>query len=434
MSHLHEQPRGASARTLAAVAPRLQMIGLIAAVAGIVLGVLLSLLGGEHKWQVLGISYVVGFSFFLTISLSALFFVIIHHLVRAGWSTTTRRIMEVMSVNLITMAVLAIPLVILAAITVHDHSMIYHWVHPGDDAALQRKSVWLNLPFFTLRLAIYFAITIGAAMWFWRKSLRQDQTGDVALTETMQRYAGGWALLFALTMTFVAFDVLMSLDPHWFSTVFGVYVFAGGNLAFFSVMTLFTRFIQRRGILTNEVTPEHYHDFGKWMFAWTFFWGYIAFSQYMLIWYANMPEETGWFHRRGASTHDLYHNAWGIISLALLFGHLLIPFAGLLSRHVKRHAAGLSFWAVWLLVFHFLDLAWISLPQTGWIQGMVDANPDGSIGPQIVPLLVQLGAALCFTVGIGGVWLIGLVKIAGDRPIIPVADPRLEESLAFHNI
>lgn len=431
MSHAHDNPTpGREERTLNGLAPRLTLIGLIAAAAGIVLGVVIALLGGgEHRMVLLGQSYLVGWSFFLTVSLSALFFVIIHHLVRAGWSTTVRRILELMSMNLITLAALAIPVLIMVPWIYH------HWVHPEPgDMVMAGKAAWLNVPFFIGRIVFYFALWIAMAWWFYRNSVRQDETGDVALTQKMQSYSGGFTVLFALSLNWAAFDILMSLDPHWYSTVFGVYIFGGANLALFSVLTLFVSFIQKRGVLTHSITREHYHDFGKWMFAWTFFWGYISFSQYMLIWYGNIPEETVWFFRRGASTHDGYANIWTVISLTLLFGHLLIPFAWLLSRHVKRRANLLAIPAIWMVVFHFLDLAWVVLPESRIIDEMVKAEVEVGMGAQTGALLAQLGAAACFTVGVGGLWLVGLVKLAGNRPIIPVADPRLPESVAFHNI
>jgi hypothetical protein len=207
----------------------------------------------------------------------------------------------------------------------------------------------------------------------------------------------------------------MSLDPAWFSTIFGVYYFAGAAVGIFASLIVIVTILQKTGHLTETVTTEHLHDLGKFLFGFTFFWGYIAFSQYMLLWYANIPETTAWFARRGASTIAEHQSGWTILSLMLLFGHLIIPFAGLLSRHVKRNRMMLAFWAAWLLVFHWLDLLWIVMPEY-----------DGHFRLGILELL-------CL-VGLGGVYVAALLRIGLRQKLAPVADPRFHESLAFENI
>jgi hypothetical protein len=215
-------------------------------------------------------------------------------------------------------------------------------------------------------------------------------------------------LLFAFTVTFASFDWLMSLSPRWFSTIFGVYFFSGAVVAFFAAIILAAMVLQLLGRLKTTVTIEHYHDLGKLLFAFVVFWGYIAFSQYLLMWYANIPEETGWYLVRQSGP-------WRWVALALLFGNLLIPFCGLLSRHVKRWKWSLAFWAAWLLAMHWLDLYWIIMPN---------------LSPSALPL----GAIdACLFLGIGGVYLAGLIHVAGQHPLLPIADPRLGESLAFEN-
>ena len=177
----------------------------------------------------------------------------------------------------------------------------------------------------------------------------------------MQAFSPISLILYAITVTLASFDLLMSLDPHWYSTIYGVYYFSGCAVGIFATLIILSVLLQRWGLLRETITAEHYHDLGKFLFGFVFFWGYIAFSQYMLIWYANIPEETIWYGRRGTSTVDYMITLtwpWGAISVALLFGHLLIPFAGLLSRHAKRRKPVLVFWAVWLLVFHWIDVSW----------------------------------------------------------------------------
>jgi len=231
----------------------------------------------------------------------------------------------------------------------------------------------------------------------------------------MQAVSAPALVIYGLTVTFAAFDLVMSLDPRWFSTMFGIYIFSGSVVAIFATLIIVVQVFQRNGYLTQSITSEHYHDLGKFLFAFTFFWGYIAFSQYMLLWYANIPEETEWYIRHGASTVNADMNAWTYFLIVLLFGHLLIPFVGLLSRHVKRNQKTLLFWAIWMLVFHWLDLLWLIMPEL-----------DGGFHLGIVEVL-------CF-LGIGGICLAAVLRIALRHSLRPVADPRLTESLAFQNI
>jgi hypothetical protein len=186
------------------------------------------------------------------------------------------------------------------------------------------------------------------------------------------------------------------------------------------------------GFLVRSVSTEHYHDLGKFLFAFTFFWGYIAFSQYMLLWYANLPETTLWMIRRGASTVPEHAgNPWRIVVIALLVGHLLIPFAGLMSRHVKRNRTLLAFWAGWMLVFHYLDLMWLVMPEYGGhgSHGAADHAAEHH-GPAAGTVLIMLA---CF-LGVGGVFFAAFVRMLARHKLRPVKDPRLGESLAFENV
>jgi hypothetical protein len=209
-------------------------------------------------------------------------------------------------------------------------------------------------------------------------------------------------------VSFAAIDWLMSLMPQWYSTIFGLYYFSGTTVGSLAAMIVLSMALQTRGRLTTSVTIEHYHDLGKLLLGFVIFWGYIAFSQYLLIWYADLPEETQWYLVRQSGP-------WRWVSLILLFGHLLIPFFGLLCREAKRRKAILAFWAVWLLVAHWIDLYWLVMPSLG---------PKG-----VPPGVIDLGCL----VAIGGVWMAGLLWTAGRRSLVPLGDPRLAESLAFEN-
>jgi len=389
--------------TASGMAKVLAAVGLAALAAGFGLG-----RAQGDDWRYFLHAYLVEFAFFLSISLGALFFVALHHVSRAGWSVAVRRLAEVFLGNLALLAVLFLP--ILLAMALGNHSL-YRWTDPRQVAAselLRHKAGWLSVWFFALRAVLYFVAWTLLARFFFRRSLQQDRSGEPRLTIQMERASGPALLVFAGTVTFAAFDWLMSLEPTWFSTIFGVYYFSGAAVGFLAALVLAALVVQSSGRLTGTITTEHYHDLGKLLFGFVVWWGYIAFSQYMLIWYGNIPEETVYYLKRQTGP-------WAIVSLVLLFGHLLIPFLGMLSREVKRRRVLLGFWAVWLLVFHWLDMYWLVMPNLG-----ADRLPLGPID-------------LCLLVGIGGLYLAGVLAAAGDRPLLPLKDPRLGESLAFEN-
>ncbi|MEW6235564.1 MAG: quinol:cytochrome C oxidoreductase [Candidatus Omnitrophota bacterium] len=383
-------------------------IYLWAGIAGVaVLGVSIALSYFLGWGQRFFYSYLVNYVYFLSLSLGALFFVSLQHLTRSGWSVTVRRIAEIFAANSALMAVLFIPIFI-------GMSSLYPWTNHelvAHDALLQGKQPYLNIPFFVIRCLFYFASWIYLSQYFLNRSLEQDKTGDANLTLRMERLSAPGMALFALTITFAAFDWLMSLDPRWFSTIYGVYFFTGCVVGFIALLAVTAFLLQSSGRLTGAITIEHYHDLGKLLFGFIFFWGYIAFSQYMLIWYANLPEETGWIFRRT----DIHEGQWGWVGLILFFGHFIIPFLGLISRYPKRRKRLLVFWAVWALIAHWLDLYWLVMPE---------------YSPQLASL--HLLDITCF-IGIGGLYFALAARIAKGRALLPIRDPRLEESLNFEN-
>jgi hypothetical protein len=281
-----------------------------------------------------------------------------------------------------------------------------------------------------IRLVGYFGFWIWLAFHMLRTSVKQDESGDAKLTLGLWRLSAPTMLLFALTLTFFMIDLVMSLDPLWFSTMIGVYFFAGAALSFFSVLALTLMLLQRNGHLKRAVTLEHYHDLGKLMFAFVFFWGYIAFSQFMLIWYANIPEETHWFARRElggiqGETFGFMHG-WMGLSYILLFCHFLIPFAGLLSRWVKRNKPFLAFWTLWILVIHWLDLYWLIMPE--YLRGLPNLTPAVQAAVPFAPV-----DFLCW-LGLFALWAGMLAWRADQQSLVPVKDPLLADSLAFDNI
>lgn len=431
------------------------LVGVVALVIAIALGYFsgpygdASINGGLGTGLVrLQYAYLLGFIFFLTITLGGLFFTMALYITGAKWGIVIRRIPELAGSNAPILAILSLPIILPM---LFGSNALYEWAdkvkYPGTAEVraaahehreavhasegnpqdkylatyqdlIHHKAPWLNVSFFAIRMVIYFLVWSFLGWFFYRKSTTCDETGDPTQYSKAKWLSPLGIILFSLTTTFASFDLLMSLTPTWFSTIFGVYLFAGCNIAIYAFSILGYRYLERHGILTKTVTTEHYHDLGKLLFTFVFFWGYIAFSQYMLIWYANLPEETAFYSPRQSST------AWIIFSLVLLFGHLLIPFPGLLSRWVKRSRPALIFWACWMLAVHWFDMFYIIHPT--WA-GRVAGDLLHPIEPQI-PIL----EILC-TIGVGGIWLGALARRATGVSLVPEKDPYLQASLAFHN-
>ena len=362
----------------------------------------------EHKDHFV-LAYLVAYMFTLSLALGALFFVLVQHVSRAGWSIVVRRIAENMTSTMVAMAILFIPIVIFS------HDIWHHWMSaeivagkPGYDKIIAGKSGYLNETFFFVRAALYFAVWIGTAYYFRSKSVQQDETGSPELSLKMSRLGAPALVLYGFSVTFAAIDWMMSLDPHWFSTMFGVTYFAGSVMAFLGMLALLCMWMGKKGLLTDVINTEHYHDIGKLMFAFMVFWAYTNFSQYFLIQYADLPEETGWFQQR-------LQGNWGTIGTALCVGHFLVPFVFLLSRHMKRNRAPLAIGAALLLAMHWVDMQFIIFP-----------NHSDNFHPEWVDYALLVGLPCIFL----GLTLRGISK----TNLIPVRDPKLRESLKFTNI
>jgi hypothetical protein len=372
--------------------------------AGLAASGLLAVLSGDGGLRFYT-SYLTSYVYFLTLSLGALFFVMIQFATRAGWSVAVRRLAEATAPNLfLPMAPLVLPILI----GLHT---LYPWSNPAvvaGDPLLEAKEAWLNVPFFFVRTVVYFGVWAALSLFFHRQSIAQDRTGAKALTNRMEAASTTGLILFAFTITFFSFDYVMSLTPHWYSTIFGVYVFAGSILSFFAFLPILALAVQRAGALGRAITLEHYHDLGKLVFAFTVFWAYIGFSQYMLMWYANLPEETVWYRARQTG-------GWTAVSVFLIVGHFLVPFLALMSRNVKRRLTLLVAGAGWMLFMHYVDLTWLIRPAHS---------------PGIVPLsLMDLATFL----GIGGIFGAALLRRLSAHALVPTNDPRLPESLSFEN-
>lgn len=352
----------------------------------------------------LAASYLVGLMFVTTISVGSLAWVLFHHLTGAVWSIVLRRLMENLTRPIPLVALLFVPVAL-------SLGRIYAWADPSRvaaDPALARKAIWLNPSFFNVRAAIYLASWSLVAGLLSRISARQDHTGDRSESRRMRSMSTWGLLLLGHTASLAAFDWLMTIDPHWTSTIFGVYFWAGSILSSLAMLTLLTIGFCAAGWLGEAVSVEHLHDLGKLLFGFVIFWSYIAFCQYFLIWYANFPEETRWYAIRRAG-------AWNAMSWSLVLGHFAVPFLLLLFRATKRSPFWLAFAAGWILVFHYIDLYWIIMPGIHR-----EASRPSWLDISILMALVSTCGAV-------------VARAGRVRPLLPIGDPRLAESMAFHN-
>ncbi|MEX1055884.1 MAG: hypothetical protein WED81_07625 [Rhodothermales bacterium] len=370
------------------------------------LGLVISLVGWATNPHQFYFSYLVGWTFCVSLALGALFFVLIQHLTKAKWSLVVRRIAESMLWSFPMLALLGIPILF----GMHD---LYHWTHEdviAHDAVIAGKTAYLNIPFFVARLAFYFLIWSVIGYKLYKLSLRDDINPD-PLIPAKQRRVSAWGLVVtAVTTAFASYDLLMSLDPHWFSTIFGVYIFSGAFMSIHALIALISITARKaRGGLRHVVTKEHYHDLGKMMFAFTVFWTYIAFSQYMLIWYGNIPEETIFYR------HRLEHG-WELHSAILLICHFIIPFLVLLPRSSKRSIPVLTVMGIWLLTMHWFDLHWIAMPVL---------HPENA-GIHFLDLTSWIG--------LFGIFVGAVVYRMARHSLVPHNSPYLIESLRFENM
>jgi hypothetical protein len=350
-------------------------------------------------------SWLVSFVFFLSLALGALFFVLIQYATQGGWGIVLRRIGETTFAMLPVMAALSLPVFL----GLHD---LYEWAEPGAaerDALLRWKAPFLNVPFFLIRAALYFIIWSFIALLYYRGSRGQDVTGDPGVTARLRRFAGPAIIVLALTQTFASIDWIMTLTPHWYSTMFGVYFFAGSFVGFIALLSIVAVAMRRAALLDTVISAEHLHDIGKLLFAFMVFWTYIAFCQFFLVWYANLPEETIWYR-------DRMEGSWMTVSLFLMAGHFVAPFFYLMGRTVKRKGATLAVGGAWLLAMHYVDLYWQIMPTL---------HPEG-----VSPSLLDVAALLA----VGGCFVAAASWLMRRQALVPLRDPRLAESLAFENV
>lgn len=350
-------------------------------------------------------AYLTGYMLWLGFPLGAVGLLCLHYLVGGGWSFLIRRFLEAAASTVPLMFLLLLPFLVGVADLYlwADSSIVAH------DAALQHKSAYLNVDFFRIRAVGYFIVwgLLGHFLVKW--STQQDQLGDVRLTSKLQALAGPGLVIYILTMTFATIDWVMSLDPHWFSTIHGlVFVMGQGVSALALSILCIVKFghLEALGRFYNE---RYLRDLGTLMFAFVMLWAYMCFSQYLIIWSGNLPEETPFYIVRGKGV-------WGWLGLAILLFHFALPFSLLLSREVKRQTKTMTAIAGLVIVMRLVDLFWYI--------GPAGAHGEHALDVPFHVSWIDLAAPL----GIGGIWISTFLKHLGSHSLMPMRDPLLEET------
>jgi hypothetical protein len=366
-------------------------------------GVLLCIAGALMNPAQFFHSYLVAFLFWLGISLGSVGVLMLHHLVGGIWGFVIQRFLETAARLLPLMALLFIPVLI-------GIPYLYEWSHPeaSADIALLHKSPYLNVPFFVVRAVIYFAIWTFLAYQLSRWSRQVDETGNPELVNRMERLSGPGLVVYGLTMTLAAIDWAMSLEPHWYSTIFGMVFLIGQGLSTIAFAIIMARLYSHRKPLVDVITTKQFHDLGNLLLAFVMLWAYVAFSQFLIIWSGNIAEEVTWYEHR-------MHGGWNLVALLLITFHFGVPFLLLLQRRSKKRAEILSGIAIALLVLRLVDLFWI-----------------------VSPALHREGFALHWTdlvtpIAIGAVWVAAFIWLLKDATLLPTGDPRLVVKPVSHS-
>jgi hypothetical protein len=345
-------------------------------------------------------SYLFAFGFWAGISIGSLALLMLQHLTGGGWGLVIRRVLEASTRTLPLMLILFVPIVLGA-------HWIYSWTHQEELAkhpVLLEKSQYLNLPFFTVRGAIYFAIWLALAFFLNRWSLLQDRTAKNKFTKNMRVLSGPGMVLLVFTVTFASIDWFMSLDPEWSSTIYGFIYVAAWSLSALAFTVAVMAALAKHEPMNQIVGQSHFQDLGKLLLALVMLWSYFAFSQFLIIWSGNLPEEISWYIPR-------IHGAWGAIALAVIILHFAFPFLFLLSRSFKRDSGKLVIVAVLILVMRLIDLFWMIAPNF--------------TGEHFHISWMDLVAPIAM----GGLWLGVFARALTQRPLIPINDPLYETAL-----
>ena len=343
------------------------------------------------------------FVYLMGIGMCALFLIGLEYLTDAVWSVAFRRITEYLTPLILIAPLFAIPVLF----NMYD---VFHWSHQeavNADKILQSKAPYLDVGFFIIRTIAVVVIMGAFFLIIIRNSGKQDSTGDQKLTRINIKLSALLMPFFGIAISLIAMDWIMSLEAHWFSTIFAVYYFSGSLLTTFAIITLFAVKLKEWEILPSFLGRDHFYNLGAFMFAFTNFWAYIAFSQFMLIWYANLPEETYWFIAK-------YQGSWAYISYGIILINFLVPYAGLVSQPSKSNLKVLKIMAGWLIFAHLYDLYWLI---------MTTYNKEGAFFGWIELGFIMLGI---------GVVMLMFKMIYAKRNLIPVGDPKLNRCIDFH--
>jgi hypothetical protein len=346
-------------------------------------------------------SYLIGFLFVLGIALGSLAMAMVHQLSGGAWGVMVRRSLGAASRTLPVVTLLFLPILV-------GMRYLYPWTDStlvAHDPLLQWKRPYLNVPFFYARAIFYFAVWNSLSFFLNRWSLEQDATGDPAIAQRMRSLSAGGLVAYGVTVSFASFDWLMSIEPHWYSTMFGVLVLGAQGLSALAFAVVALDWLSRRAPLSAVVRPAHFHDLGNLVLAFVMLWAYFAFSQYLIIWSGNLPEEIDWYAHRLA-------RPWRAIGVTIVALHFAVPFLLLLSRRLKRDSRLLAGVAAWLLLLRLVDLIWTVEP----------AFPPG---PRLAHALDILVPSALVTV-----WLAAYLRQLGSRPLLPVHDPEFAEVVA----
>jgi hypothetical protein len=374
----------------------LQQRLLIAGGVGAVISVLGFLLNSRQFFQ----SYLMAYMLWLGVTLGCLALGMVHQLSGGAWGVLIRRPIGAAARVIPLMTVLFLPIAL-------GVMRIYPWTNAdlvAHDEALQHKQLYLNVPFFLTRAAIYFLAWNTLSYFLNRWSLEQDRTGDPRIARRMQALSGGGLVVYGLTITFASFDWLMSLEPHWYSTIYGVLILGGQGLSSLAFLIIVLVWLSRRPPLDQIVVPAHFHDLGNLMLAFVMLWAYFSFSQYLIIWAGNLPAEIGWYLHR-------MQTGWRPVAVVLMLFHFALPFVVLLSRTVKRQGRLLVRVAIAVLVVRLVDLWWLIGPEF---------HTDG-IAVSWMDAWIPLG--------MGAIWLAAFIYQLRGRAILPIHDPEFDETL-----
>ena len=358
-------------------------------------------------------SYLVAYVFWVGISLGSLGLLMVQYLGGGGWGLVVRRLLEAGSHTLFLMALLFAP--ILGGL-----GRLYEWVHPEHvthetaKRLIAHKAPYLNVPFFTGRVVLYFAIWIGLAVMLRKFSKQQDDNADLGAVQRAQNWSGPGFVLYSMAVTFAAFDWIMSLDVEWFSTIFGMLTLAGQGVLTIAFLILVCTLLQKHEPMAHVLQPKHFHDLGKLQLALVMVWAYFSFSQLLIIWSGNLPEEIPWYLER-------FQGAFRYIGIALIILHFALPFVLLLSRDLKRDARRLKYVALLLIAMRLVDLIWVMVPE------FVNRHAEGAAHTSHKMLYV---ACVLATIGLGGLWTGWFFMQMRRRAMVPYNDPQLAEALA----